>query len=247
MPAPYVLVPAGTFDGAGAGDRVALPPDAAHHLTRVLRLRDGAHVVAADGAGTAAPGQVAGDGIRLGEPPTTTPATRPRVVVWQGLGKGRKHDEVVRVATELGVDGIVAVETDRTVVELGGKVDRVHARWRAVATAACEQARRPRLPELAGPAAVADLLAGLDGRPCLVAHVGEATEPLAAARDVLAEEPAEVVVAVGPEGGWTAEEVAAFTAAGARVVALGPTVLRTEHAATVLATVVLAAAGRLAG
>lgn len=243
MPDPFVLVPAGAFEGHRARERIAAPADVVHHLSRVLRLRDGAAVVVADGAGTMAAGRVVDGTIELTEDPFEVPAPTPRIHVWQALGKGRKHDEVVRVLTELGVDAVTAVTSDRTVVDLAGKAERARARWRAVASAACEQARRPHLPQLRGPCPVADLVADLDGRPCLVAHVGRAGDPLAAAQAASAAE--QVALAVGPEGGWTDEEVAAFVAAGATVVGLGPTVLRTEHAATVLASVVLAASGRL--
>lgn len=245
MPDPYVLVPAGTFDGRSAGDRVGLPADAVHHLSRVLRLRDGAHVVAADGAGMVVHGQVGGGAMRLAEDPTSVPTPRPRVSVWQALGKGRKHDEVVRVLTELGVDEIVAVTSGRTVVDLGTKADKVRSRWRAIATAACEQSRRPWLPRLDGPVPVHELADGLDGRPCLLAHVGGTDDPLVAAQQAMAGGTSELVLAVGPEGGWTAPEVDAVRAAGAVTVGLGPTVLRTEHAATALAAVVLAASGRM--
>ncbi len=245
MPDPYVLVPAGTFDDRSAGDRVELPPDTVHHLLRVLRLRDGAHVVAADGAGVVVRGQVGGGAMRLAEDPSTVPAPAPRVTVWQALGKGRKHDEVVRVLTELGVDEIVAVTSDRTVVDLGAKADKVRARWQAIATAACEQSRRPWLPHLDGQVDVQELAGSLDGRPCLVAHVGVVEDPLVVAQDAVTGGATDLVLAVGPEGGWTEPEVAALQAAGAVTVGLGPTVLRTEHAATVLAAVVLAASGRM--
>ncbi len=243
MPDPYVLVPAGTFAGRAAGERVDLPPEAEHHLVRVLRLRDGAGVEAADGAGVVVPARLREGTIELTAAPVETPAPAPRVHVWQALGKGRKHDEVVRVLTELGVDAVTAVASERTVVDLGGKQDKVRARWHAVAHAACEQARRPRRPDLDGPVPVADLLADLGRRPCLLAHVGETTDPLSAASAGVGTE--EIVVAIGPEGGWTDAEVELARGAGATVVGLGPTVLRTEHAATVLASIVLAAAGRM--
>ncbi len=245
MPDPYVLVPAGTFEARGAGDRAELPADTRHHLSRVLRLQDGAHVVAADGAGVVVRGQIGGGALRLADDPAVVAAPGPRVTVWQALGKGRKHDEVVRVLTELGVDEVVAVTSDRTVVDLGAKADKVRARWEAIATAACEQSRRPWLPDLAGPASLEELVATLEGRPCLAAHVGASADPLAAAKDAVGRGTAGVVVAVGPEGGWTEAEVEGLRAAGAVIVGLGPTVLRTEHAATVLASVVLAASGRM--
>lgn len=243
MPDPFVLVPPGTMDGSGPGERVALPDGAVHHLARVLRLRDGAAVVACDGAGTVVDARFVGRRLEVGSQATFVERPRPAITVWQALGKGRKHDDVVRMLTELGVDRIVATTSHRTVVDLTGKAAKAHERWRAVATAACEQARRPWLPSLDGPADVGDLGASLAGRPCLVAHVGEAADPLAAARAVGPAD--EVVLAVGPEGGWTDGEVVALVDAGATPVGLGPTVLRTERAATVLASIALAATGRL--
>lgn len=243
MPDPFVLVPAGTFAGRGGGDRVRLPDDVRHHLHRVLRVRDGAAVVAADGAGVVAPCRAEGEDLLLVADPAVVPPPVPSVHVWQGLGKGRKHDEVVRVLTELGVDEITAVTSERTIVDLGGKADRARDRWHAVASSACAQARRPRRPAIQGPRHLRDLVAGLDGRPCLVAHVGATTDPLAAAEAAAGTR--EIVVAVGPEGGWSDDEVAALEAAGATVVGLGPTVVRTEHAATALASIVLAATGRM--
>lgn len=243
MPDPFVLVPPGTLDGCGPGERITLPDGVVHHLARVLRLRDGAAVVAGDGAGTVVDARVVGRRLEVGSAATHVERPRPTVTVWQALGKGRKHDEVVRVLTELGVDRIVATTSDRTVVDLSSKADRARDRWRSVAAAACEQARRPWLPALDGPADVGDLATSLDGRPCLVAHVGEVVDPLAAVESVGPTD--EVVLAVGPEGGWTDGEVAALVDAGATPVGLGPTVLRTEHAATVLASIALAATGRL--
>lgn len=243
MPDPYVLVPAGTFAGRAAGDRVDLPEEARHHLVRVLRLRDGAAVEAADGEGEVVPARLRDGALELMASPRRAAAPAPRIHVWQALGKARKHDEVVRVLTELGVDAVTAVVSERTVVDLGGKEDRVRGRWHAVADAACEQARRPHRPDLDGPASLNDLVADLGRRPCLLAHVGETTDPLSAAEAAVGTE--EIVVAVGPEGGWTEDEVDAVRGAGGTVVGLGPTVLRTEHAATVLASIVLAAAGRM--
>ena len=243
MPDPYVLVPAGTLSGRGAGDRVELPADAAHHLGRVLRLPDEAGVVAADGAGVQVVAALERGALRLVDDPVQELAPSPRITVWQGLGKGRKHDEVVRVLTELGVDRIVAVTSGRTQVDLSGKVDKARDRWSAVARAACEQSRRPWVPDLAGPCELAACVTGLDG-PCLLAHVGASRDPLGVLEDV--GECDEVVIAVGPEGGWTDDEVRVFRDAGAHPVGLGPTVLRTEHAATVLASIVLAGTGRMA-
>jgi 16S rRNA (uracil1498-N3)-methyltransferase len=240
---PYVLLPSGSLDDRAAGDAVGLPDATVHHLGRVLKRRDGSHLEVADGAGAHAGGHLDGATVVLEGPVRHTSPPTPTVTAWQAIGKGRKHDEVVRTLTELGVDRVIAVRSDRTVPDLSSKAPQIRARWEAVATSACEQARRPRLPELGGPVALEDLLAGLSA-PCLVAHVGDTTDPLAAAASAVVDAE-DVIVAVGPEGGWTDAEIDAFTSAGAVTVGLGPTVLRTEHAAAVLAGIVLAVAGRM--
>jgi 16S rRNA (uracil1498-N3)-methyltransferase len=241
--APYVLLPSGSLDDRAAGDAVDLPDTVVHHLARVLKLRDGSRVEVADGTGVHAGGHLDAATVVLDVPVRHTPAPTPAVTVWQAVGKGRKHDEVVRTLTELGVDRVVAVTTDRTVPDLSEKAAQVRARWEAVATSACEQARRPRLPEVGGPVPLEDLLA-TSATPCLVAHVGDTTDPLVAAVSAVVGAQ-DIAVAVGPEGGWTDAEIDAFTSAGAVTVGLGPTVLRTEHAAAVLAGIVLAASGRM--
>lgn len=240
---PYVLLPSGSLDDRAAGDAVDLSDATVHHLGRVLKLRDGSRVAVADGAGVHAGGHLAGTTVVLDVPVQRAPAPMPAMTVWQAVGKGRKHDEVVRTLTELGVDRVVAVRTERTVRDLSAKAAQVRARWEAVATSACEQSRRPWLPEISGPVPLEDLLAS-SSTPCLVAHVGDTTDPLVAATSAVVGAD-DITVAVGPEGGWTDAEIDAFAAAGAVMVGLGPTVLRTEHAATVLASIVLAAAGRM--
>lgn len=245
MPAPFVLVDAGSLDGATAGTAVALPRDAAKHLRTVLRLGPGAELVAADGHGTWAAARLTDDGVEVTEDPTTDDEPRPRIHVLQGLAKGRKVDDVIRTLTELGVDAITPVAADRSVVKLtGDKVDKAAERWSAVARAASEQARRSRAPHIGRPASVAELAPGLADRRLVVAHVG-ATRPLADALSSELGATDEVVLAVGPEGGWTDAEVDRFAAVGGTAVSLGRSVLRTEHAAPALAAITAYVLGRM--
>ncbi len=246
MNAPFVLVDDVDLAGAPPGTTVPLSTDSRHHLGRVLRRRDGDPLVVADGSGHRVEARLDGEVAVTTAPAVEDASPRPRLVVWQALGKGRKHDEVVRVLTELGVDEVVALTSERTVTDLRAeRADKARTRWRAVARSAAEQARRARLPEVSGPDSLDDLVAGLGGRPCLIAHVGATQDPLVAARAAAGF--GEVVLAVGPEGGWTDAEVTTLTAAGAQAVSLGASVLRTEHAAVVLAAVVGAGLGRMSG
>jgi 16S rRNA (uracil1498-N3)-methyltransferase len=232
-----------TLAGGQAGDRLALEPAARHHLTRVLRLRDGADVEVSDGRGGHAAARLTDGEVVLTAGAVVTPPPRPSLTVAQALPKGRKLDEVVRQVTELGADRIVPVAAARSVTRLAGdRADRAVERWAAVARAAAEQARRPWLPEIA-PATDAGALVGSlpTGSRVLVAHVGG---ELALPDAVAGCDAAHLAVAVGPEGGWSEEEVEAFVADGAVPVGLGPAVLRTEHAAAAALAVLGALAGR---
>lgn len=246
---PFVVVGPGTLDGRSAGDVVPLPPDVDKHLRTVLRRSRGSGLVVSDGAGTTASAELVPDGARCLADPEHTPAPVPTVHVLQGIGKGRKVDEVVRTLTELGVDGVTPVAAARSVKELdGAKRDKAIARWRAVAVAAAEQSRRPHVPRVGEPGTVAEVLGRLAGtgrrHHILVAQVGAATSLSAAVGPELRDVD-EVVLAVGPEGGWTDDEIATFESHDAAVVSLGAPVLRTEHAGTALGAVVMFTLGRM--
>lgn len=224
-----------------------LPLDAAarHHLARVLRLGEGAEVEVSDGRGRSATGVLEREGVRLDGEVVVAPAPTPPVTVLQGLPRGRKLDEVLRQVTELGADRVVPVAAERSVTRLDGpRAERAVERWRGVARAAAEQARRPWLPEVTDVATVATARDALPARTqLLVAHVGA---PRSLPATLGAGLGGAVAVAVGPEGGWTDREVEALCADGAVPVGLGPTVLRTEHAAAAAVAVLAALLGRWA-
>lgn len=239
---PYLHLDA-SLAGAQVGAAVTIDPAARHHLTRVLRLRDGAALEISDGRGNAAAARLVGDHVEVTAPVTTVGTPSPALIVAQGLPRSRKLDEVVRQVTELGADRIVPVAASRSVTRLDGdRADKAVERWQAVVRAAAEQSRRPWRPEVAPVVTSAQLPGALpDGTRLLVAHPGagrslpEAVEGPAAGH---------LAVAVGPEGGWDDAEVAGLLEAGATLVSLGPSVLRTEHAAAAAVAVLAATTGR---
>ena len=200
-----------------------------HHLRRVLRLRAGDPLTVADGTGrwrTA----------RLGdEPEPTGPVQllepeRPALTIGFALVKGDRPELVVQKLTELGVDRMVPLRTDRTVVRWeGDKAARALERLRAVARAAAMQSHRPRLPEVAEPSDLAALAVG----------PGAAL----ADRDGAAPSLARPMLLVGPEGGWSDAERALELPR----VRLATAVLRAETAAITAGAVLAALRGGLVG
>ena len=217
-------------DRLPAGGEVALPDALAHHALRVLRLRDGEAVVLFDGSGGEVEARLAVRGkavfAQLGEARAVERESPLRIVLVQALASGDKMDWVVQKAVELGVHAVQPVQAERSVLRLAGeRADKRVAHWQQVAVAACEQCGRNRVPEIRPLQALA---------PWLGAHrdaLNYVLAPGGAAGFADEPEPKDVVhLLVGPEGGWSEVEIAAFDAAGCRRVRLGPRVLRTETA-----------------
>ncbi|MCK1818906.1 16S rRNA (uracil(1498)-N(3))-methyltransferase [Streptomyces sp. XM83C] len=232
-------------DGAGHG--FVLDGPEGRHAVSVKRLRVGETVVLTDGAGRWAEGAVAAvegkdrlvvdlDGVR------EEPEENPRITVVQALPKGDRGELAVETMTEVGVDAIVPWAASRCITQWKGERGlKALGKWRATAREAGKQSRRVRFPDVADAAStrqVAALLAKAD----FAAVLHESGDrPLAAA-----ELPprGDIVLVVGPEGGVSPEELAAFEEAGAVAYRLGRTVLRTSTAGTAAAALLLGRTGR---
>ncbi len=219
-----------------AGDQVVLDGPEGRHAVVVRRLRVGESVDLVDGLGTRVTGSVlslAKDSL------VATVVTReleaapsPRITLVQALAKGDRGELAVELATEVGIDEIVPWAAARCVVKWDA-APKALERWRSTAREAAKQSRRSWFPvvrDLARTAAVAELPGQL-----LVLHedatVALSTVPLTG----------DVVLVVGPEGGISAEELAAL---GGTAVRLGPSVLRTSTAGAAAAAVVSARTAR---
>lgn len=228
------------------GDEAVVRGEQARHLAVVLRARPGDPVSLADGSGMRCRARVVAAAerevrLRILER-ETVPRAQPALAVVHALPRGRKLDEVVEKLSEIGVDRLVPVHSARSQVRLDAdKADRALARWQAVALAAAKQSRRAR-PLVVEP--VARWEEAFTGAPRGAVLWEEADTPLRSVLDAVRDsQPQELVLAVGPEGGLTAEEV---RATGLPAASLGPTILRTETAALVAATATLTLLGRLA-
>ena len=246
MSLPVHLVP--SLAGVAARSEVTVEGDEAHHAVAVRRLRVGESVVLTDGAGRSVVGEVASTGKRVFvvvvSAVSSVPAPDPEVVVVQALPKGDRGELAVEVLTEVGVGTIVPWAAARSVaLWKGERAAKSLSRWRSTAREAAKQARRSWFPDvvpIATTAEVVDLVADAD--LAVVLHE-EALAPLASL-DVPAT--GRIVVVVGPEGGLTDDEVAAFVTAGAQSVRLGAEVLRTSTAGLAAVSALLAKTPRWA-
>lgn len=250
MSAPVFLVTPARVAGVAAGDVVTVDGAEGRHAVAVKRLAVGEAVELVDGAGTRLRGEVAAtvgrDVLEVRVLAVEVePVPDPRLVVVQALPKGERGDLAVELLTEVGVDAVVPWSASRCVAQWRGeKAVRGGEKWRTTAREAAKQARRARVPDVAALASTADVVALLGAAAVRLVLHEAAVEPLAEVVGATAGLRGDVVLVVGPEGGIAEDELAAFAAAGARAVRLGPTVMRTSTAGAVAAAVVLAAAGR---
>lgn len=223
------------------GGRVVFSAEQSHQIARVFRLRPGAAVFVLDNAGQlytvrleqVSPRQVVGRVVGV-EPASHEPPLR--LTVFQALLKGDRMDFVFQKGTEIGVTRFVPMITARTVVRRFEK----RPRWERIVVEAAEQCRRGRVPEVADivdfQAALAEAAAAERG---FIAHNGPEVPPFWDVAGAQGTPPADVAVLIGPEGGFTDEEVALAVQVGLQPVRLGPRTLRAETAALVAATLVL--------
>ena len=215
------------------GARVALPEGAAAHLLRVLRLGVGDGCVLFNGDGHDYDARIVAAGKRGGEAEVTgrravDNESPLRIVLVQGIARGEKMDWILQKATELGVAGFVPVGSERSEVRLQGeRAARRCEHWRSVVVSACEQSGRARVPDIAAPQGLAAALAALPADSLRLTLDPEAEAGIAA---LPAPGDRTLVLAIGPEGGWSPRDRETLSAAGFTGQRLGPRILRTETA-----------------
>ncbi len=230
---------------AATGDTVTLTGAEAHHAAAVRRVRVGEEVTIGDGHGvwlgaeceTVSPKEVV---VRVVSR-VDLPAPQPRIALVQALAKGDRDELAVQAATELGIDEIVPWQAARSVSRWdAAKADKGRARWTAIAREAAKQAHRAWLPDVAGIVTTKQLAARAAASVVLV------LEPTATTRlsELSFGDDRDIVLVVGPEGGIDAGELSALEHAGATLVRLGDTVLRTSTAGPAALAVVSATLGR---
>ena len=224
-----------------AQTRFALPDDSAHHVARVLRLRDGELAVLFDGRGGEYEARLLMPGrnqviAEIGAHADTGRESSLSVTLVQGISSSDKMDFTIQKAVELGANAIQPLLTEKSVVRLSAEREaKKLSHWQRIAIAACEQCGRNRIPQVAEPLPLSEYRPPEESSKILLSPAG--THKLAS----LAQNP--VALAVGPEAGFSADEDRQLQRAGFVPVRLGARILRTETAALAA----LAALNALAG
>lgn len=220
------------------GAHVELPEQAAHHAMKVLRMQAGDNVILFDGRGGEWLAEIVGAGrtarAALREFIDRDCESPLEITLVQALPSGDKMDWVVEKCVELGVTTLQPVAAKRSVIRLSAeRMARRVAHWNGIASAACEQCGRNRVPIVAPVLDLPQYLAtarAQNARRLLLAPEGNTS------LHALGKPQEPVIIMVGPEGGWEEGEMQAAQVAGFQALKLGPRVLRTETAgAAVLA------------
>ncbi len=218
------------------GEQVVVEGDGYRHLFRAKRMAVGDGLRVVDGEGRARHGEI----VEVGRRQATVTLGRPaeslesevKLELWVAPPRPQRAAWLVEKATELGAHAVRFVATERTSRQWG---EEVMARLARVARAAVEQCGRSRVPPITGVHPWTDLVTQSEaGEAAMVRHVlhpGAARQLSAWFQAASIQTASPGAVLIGPEGGWTVEELAELQAGGWIELGLGARVLRTETAA----------------
>jgi len=207
------------------------------HMGRVLRLKAGDEVILLDGEGKEyrasitrlSPQEIS---LALLREPSAAAAESPlRIILGLGLLKSSKLDWVVQKTTELGVSEVVPFFSLRVVPrweEAGLRARPQQSRWEKIASEAAKQCGRARVPKIHSPRSFEEIL-GMGPEEAARILLWE-KEPAQSLQDVLTSPISSIFVLIGPEGGFSDDEVRRAGEAGFRPIRLGPRILRAETA-----------------
>lgn len=215
-------------------DSIVVHGDEFHHMIHVMRKHPGDVVLLTDGEGTmfdTVLKSVQGDHALCAIVNRQSEYHEPRrkVCLLQAvLKQPGRMDWLIEKATELGVARIIPVVTERTIAKSGKK-----ERWLSIARTAAKQSLRSRIPSIDDVQPLEQAIPRVSGHTLFVCHEGDGTNWLSHS---FAVEGSQIAIGIGPEGGFTQDEITTFTSNGAEIVSLGERRLRSETAAIVALT-----------
>jgi 16S rRNA (uracil1498-N3)-methyltransferase len=222
-----------------SGDHAALRGEHADHLTRVLRSRVGQEfdIVAGEAVRRGRITSITGDRVEFELGDEIIAAGQLDITLVLSIFKFDRMEWAIEKCTELGVVRIVPLIARRTDSHLAAAAAKRAQRWQRIAQQAAEQSRRSSPPKIDSPMKLSEAVSLKAALRIVLAESEEQT----LLREIVKPDSANVLLAVGPEGGWTADELQSFQKAGWTSASLGNTILRAETAA-IAATAVVAAA-----
>lgn len=221
---------------ASAGDRFPIPSPIEHQVLRVLRLQDGDEITLLDGLGGQVRCRLEGGNCVVVERGVAGGEPTHQLTVWQALLKGDHLEPVIRHGTEIGIALFGLFVSERSVAREASP--RKLERLRAVAREAAEQSERGLVPRVDEPVTFAEALAASAPGSVLLfeRHDGKRLSELEPPNGIF----------IGPEGGFSPDEVAAAERAGVAIAGLGPRILRSEAVAVAAAAAILSRTGDFA-
>ncbi|MBI3188243.1 MAG: 16S rRNA (uracil(1498)-N(3))-methyltransferase [Gammaproteobacteria bacterium] len=213
------------------GQQIELDKTSAHHLTRVLRMQDNQPLILFNGEAGEYQARLSLQGksvmASIDQFIDRSSESHLNITLLQGISKGERMDWCIQKAVELGVNKIVPVICQRTVVNIKGeRSDKKWQHWHGIVINACEQSGRTKITQLLEPVKLTDALRLPDPGYKLTLSPD--------AHSSLLQTPAtekNITLLIGPEGGLEAREVEQAQASGFEAVRMGPRILRTETAA----------------
>ncbi|MTJ47194.1 16S rRNA (uracil(1498)-N(3))-methyltransferase [Dolichospermum sp. UHCC 0259] len=215
-------------------NQLLLTPQQQHYLLRVLRLRDGDKFIVMDGMGKWWLAKLQGEQGEILEPLEVKTELPVAITLMMALPKGNGFDEIVRCCTELGVTCIAPILSDRTLLNPSPqKLER----WQRIASEAAEQSERTVVPTILPPVAFNTAI-----KENIATHryICEARGDYPHLQQIINKTANEIIIAIGPEGGWTNQEIEIARESGFVPISLGRRILRAVTAPIVAISLIAA-------
>ena len=226
-------------------DIIHISGENGRHIAKSLRMRPGEELTLCDGKGSdcrCTVTEISGDEVFVKVEERVKSSSEPDVFLrlCQCLPKSDKMDLITQKVTELGVSEIIPVNSEFCIAKMAGKEEKKIARWQKIALEAAKQSGRGIIPNFASPLSFKEAVEKLPGEKILFyEHGGEAL------KDIITPEMKEISIFIGPEGGFSKDEVEFAKAHGVRTATLGPRILRTETAPITAASLIMYMTGNL--
>lgn len=228
-----------------SSDLITITGEDVIHIKKVLRLKNGDNIIVSDGLGTdynveiheihshKVETKIISSYKNISEPPVNT-------ILLQGIPKSDKMDYIIQKGVELGVNKIVPVVTERTIVKISkDNYKKKHERWNRISMEAAKQCNRGIVPEVGYPVNFKDVVETLPGDALkILPYEKEKSQGI---KGILKEKSnnKDIYIFIGPEGGFCEKEIELALKNDFNIISLGPRILRTETAGIVVLSILM--------